>query len=290
MRQGLDYKLQNVNTVLDKAYKKAEGMFMNSEINIEEFKDLYGEREIEKDLAYIASMEKLFQEQETTEDKEKKKIATIFEAIFYEQAEQNNWLGENVVIIKTSKFDDYKNKADGIVESRESPQNPFKKASYLALAVDVKFGSGDVSYKLKRIKDDIENGKLTQIKYFISEYMDIRGEIRNIPRVVVSASFPTVKELSEFWINRKNKDLQTHFIQFQILQEMLYQLKTFERYALSIGHLSIGQKEIAEKYLSAFNLIEEINKNKLSGLTDDGKRDRAFEVLKESVDKVFSEK
>lgn len=288
MRQGLDYKTENVNNVnavLDKAHKKAEGMFMSSEIKIEDFKDLYGEREIEKDLTYIASMEKLFKEKETAEEKEIKKIATVFEALFYEQAEQNNWLGENIVIIKTSSFDDIKNGADGIVESQESPQSPFKKASYLALAVDVKFGSGDISYKLKRIKDDIENGRLTQIKYFVSEYMDMRGELKNVPRVIVSASFPTVKELSELWINRNNKALQKHFIQFQIIDEMLYQLKMFEKYALSIG-----QKEIAEKYSNAFNLIEEIHKNKLSGLTDDGKRDKAFEVLKESVDSVFSEK
>lgn len=287
MRQGLDYKLQNIkqnaNTILDNAYKKAEEMFMAAEIKMDDFKEHYGEATIKKDLDYVKRKKESFREKETDEEKETKKIATIFEAIFYEQAEQNNWIGPYAFIIKASEFDDFKG-TDSVVEYQEPPQSPFKKASYLALAIDLKLGTNEIACKdkLEHIKSDIAKGMLTKVKYFISEYMGFKGELRNIPKVVISASFPTVKELSELWVDRKNKALQTHFIQFQILDEMLYQLKAFEKYALSMG-----QKAVAEKYSNAYKLIEEIRKNKLAELSDDEKRDKAFEVLKNSVDKVF---
>ncbi len=80
--------------------------------------------------------------------------------------------------------------------------------------------------KFNCIKKEIEEGKLARIKYFVSEHMNIRGELKKVPRLVIGADRETVKELGELWINRDNKALEKHPIQFTLLKEILLQCET----------------------------------------------------------------
>lgn len=124
----------------DRAYQKAEKMLRRAAIKPSDFrgKQGYDTTKIESDENEVERREEEFEKRNTPEQKEIKKLATIFETIIYEHAEQSDWLGPDAFTIKTSRFDDLENGVDTVVEFPESETA----ATYLALAIDVTF-SGD---------------------------------------------------------------------------------------------------------------------------------------------------
>lgn len=257
---------------LEQINKKAEEILQEDTINPDDFIDLYGKDNIREDKEYVRKMENTFKV-DSPEQLEINKLATIFEAIIYEHTELSNWFGPDAFTIKSSRYDDIKNGVDSIVEFRESDYA----ASYLALAIDVTF-SADVEKKFERIKKEIEEGELSKIKYFVSEHMNVRGELAKIPRVVIGAESKTVKNLAELWIEEKNKDLGIHPIQFQVLEEAITQLETFKHYAEKVN-----RPEIAGVYHKTLNLVKKIYEEKLTEIHDAGERDKVFYAIEEKM-------
>jgi hypothetical protein len=254
----------------DDSYRKARETLASEAIDIETFVDLYGEDNVARDQTYVERMEREFKRTKTSEQAEFGELAAVFEAIILEQTELNEWLGPDTDTIKTSRYDDIKNGVDSIAEIRETESA----ASYLALAIDVTFNA-DTRRKLDRIQKEIETGELARVKYFASEHMNIRGELSRMPRVVIGADKETVKELSRLWLERDNKELAKHWIQFQIIEEVLMQLKIFRRYARKIG-----KEDVVEVYDKAITLVEEIFEEKKMSQFDNGIRDKVFASIK----------
>ncbi len=261
------------NLAIDQAYITAEKTLARERIPLGDFKDLYGEENIVQDEKYVAEMERKFRVQEDPSRAHTEKLATIFECVLHEQAELNEWLGPNVTTIKTSRFDDVKNGVDSVAELRETESS----ASYLALAIDATFSS-DTQKKFDRIKEELVQGKLATVKYFISDHMNIRGELGQIPRVVIGADVATVKELSELWLERENKKLAIHPIQFQILEEIIMQLETFGAYAAKLK-----KHNITAVYEKSAKLFREILREKEKHIPDSGMRDRVFEDIQANL-------
>ncbi len=261
------------NIQLDQIYKKAIQKITEEEISLDNFYDLYSKKVIQKDKEYIEELEKKFalERSQNPEKEQIDKIATIFEALLFYEAESSEWLGNNVQTIKTSKYDDYKNRIDIVAEFQES--NNF--VSYLGLAIDVTT-SCDLWKKFRRIKKEIERGRLAKVKYFRSDYLNFRGELSQLPRVIIGAECQTVLNLADLWVEKRKKELGEHFIQFQILEEILLQAETFEKYAQKIKY-----PEITKSYHHVKLLIEGILKEKNSLLRATKKRDKVFEAIKE---------
>ena len=87
---------------VDELYEKTVASFEKTEIKPENFIDIYGEDPVRQDLQYVKKMEEKFAKEQTPEQKKIKKRATIFEGIIHDNAELSNWLGPDVVTIKTS--------------------------------------------------------------------------------------------------------------------------------------------------------------------------------------------
>lgn len=223
------------NLTLDQAYRKAERDLRKSAINPESFRDLYGNG-VDADIAYVKEMEAKFEKTATPETKEAQRLATIFEAIIHENAELSDWLGPNASTIKSSRFDDIKNGVDTIAEFQEEDSA----ASHLGLSIDVTFAA-DTGKKFERIYNELQRGELPKIKYFRSEAMGFRGELSDAPRVVIGAESKTIKQLAELWLEGQKKELGSHPIQFQILEEILMQLRTFGEFAEKNGHAAIAE-------------------------------------------------
>ncbi|MBU1160582.1 MAG: hypothetical protein ABII99_01275 [Patescibacteria group bacterium] len=261
---------------IDQSYKKANLTLTNDIIDPDNFKNTYSSDEIEEDKKYVQEKEKLFIQQENPEKFNAKKIAVILEGILHEHSELSEWLGHNVFTIKTSRFDDIKNGIDMVAEFVEDEQS----ASHLGLAIDATFSS-EIGKKFERIKQEIKQGKLAQIKYFQSDHTGVQKKLSKIPRIIIGADVKTIKELGKLWLNNKNKELGTHPIQFQILEEILIQLKAFEKYAQKYN-----QKEIAEIYQTTYKKIKEIYQNKQQSLNDDEVRDSMFYNIKYNVERL----
>ncbi len=271
--------------LIENAFEEAKKVLKAGQINPDVF-DKYDKEMIKKDREFVARMEEKFKKTATPEQIMATKLSTILEAIVYEQTELSNWLGEDVFTIKTSRFDDIKNGVDVIAEFVERKEEKVKSIrGHLGLAFDVTF-SNDISDKLKRIKNEIDDGHLATVKYFVSENMGFKGEFADIPRVIMSVDGKTVNDLAELWLEEKKK-LAFHPIQIQILEETFVQLKVFKEYAERTGH-----KRITKRLNKALIIIQEIYNQKKRGVSelkndDFEARDLALDSLQSNLKNIF---
>lgn len=264
-----DLMIEKLN--LDKIHKEAVELLKNNEIDPNKFTDLYGPENVENDKNYVKKMEERFKK---PEQEDVDKLATILEAIIYEHAELSEWLGPNTETIKTSRYDDIRNGIDLIAEFIENEKSAF----HLGLAVDATLSSDKINEKIKRIKEEIDKGKLARIKYFRSDFLGIRGELSNLPRIIIAADAKTINELSELWSEGRMKELGKHQIQFQILEEIILQLETFKNYAEK-KKLS----NIALIYQKLLKMVKDIYQKKQKNVEDFGERDSMLSVIKANL-------
>ena len=288
--------------------EKYAGLKMPREIRPEEFvaEGIYSEDEVRRDLAYVKKREEGFKADMTQEGREALIVATVFEAIIHSEGELSEWFGPRSHTIKPSRYDDLSHGVDEIVEIIEDIEDDETikdergkdgigdeiTVSRLALAIDVTM-SEELGVKLERIKDEIRGGRLATVKYFKSEVTGFAKGLEGIPRIVIGADGGSVKDLADLWLNKDSKDprvrkeskdkLSQHPIQFQILEEMLFQLRVFGDYARQVG-----RSDISRSYYHAAGLIENILRDKKkTGLEDKGERDAMFENLRDRVNMIF---
>ena len=239
---------------IERLHGRAERVIEKARIKEADFLEPYGKETVERDLENVRRKEEKFREESDQGLTELKRIADIFEAIVLENGELNNWFGESAVTVKTSKYDDYENGVDAVVEFRaDEPRS----ASFLGLAADVTFSS-DTTKKFNRLKTQIAKGILPRVKYFHSEFANIHGQLSMVPEVIIGASKQTVLEVAELWANRENKELANHRLQIMILHQIEEQLVTLSQYARSIG-----QQRIADVYADRLGVIRQILEDKI---------------------------
>lgn len=263
--------------ILDGAARKARNVTEHYEIRSHTFADLYSQDVVDADREEVERLERIFHEEATPEDKERKEIADILEALILEQGEMSEWFGPQACTIKTSRYDDVKNGVDSVVEFSEEG----KRVSHAALAIDATY-SKDFDKKFKRIKRRIKEGDLTRIKYFTSEYSPFRGELSQVPMTVVGADVETIEELSHLWLENKKKELGTHWIQFQVLEELVGQCTLFAEYARSVG-----KDNIAASYEHIQHIAEEVYHTKQEEIQDPEIRDSNLKEGLRALERVL---
>lgn len=250
--------------------ERAREVLASYEFDLKKFKGIYPDADIQNDIAWVEKTKEKFEVSSI------KKYGDLFEALFCEQAEMNEWIPRSVVR-PTHPFDDYRNKIDMVVETRDETG----KFTQIALGVDVTFGSEDLSKKFRGIRDGIDNGNLGEVKYFYADRpgnQKFAGALHNIPLVVVGVEVDRVTELGLSWVNRKNRELAAHPAQVTILEEMSLQLETFAEYAKSVG----GTDLAAILTLKLQEVDEMLAQKKAAGLTG-LKDDRVFEEIKRNL-------
>jgi hypothetical protein len=281
MPKNLEFQAGAENIDIDKATQKALKI-LDKSINPHDFDDIY--KDVDKDLAYVEEMEKRFREganQNPVEFENISKMAVILEGIINEQIELSDWFGADASTIVPSRYDDIVNGVDCIVEFEEGENS----ASHLALAIDAVSSTG-VRKKFERIKHDIDNGHLAEIKYFASAFLGIRGEKSNVPKVVIGADRKHIREVMELWLNNKRKELAEHYLQIQILKEIKIQLEVFIQYANSKG-----KPDMANIYKKALLIVKRIirEKNNASYDIDKIEEDSVYNAIIREVQDVFDD-
>jgi len=226
--------LQSVD--IDRMHISAEKILEQDRVRENNFIEPYGQAAVEADLAEVERLESLFKSKDTKDGVEQKKVADIFEASVLWNGEQSNWLGENAVTIKTSRYDDYVNGVDAVIEFQGTEP---RMASYLGIAADVTF-STDTTKKFDRLKSQIDKGELAKVKYFHSEHMNIHGQLSKLPAVILGMDKSMVLELAELQAEKKFKELGSHRAQIMILEQIKAQFTTYSKYADSIGKQDLG--------------------------------------------------
>lgn len=271
---------------MGKAYQRANEVLDADRIDPEVLEGCDKEM-VARDMQYVRDRQARFKIESRPKAEEDKKMATILEAIVHEQVELNDWLGPNAETISASHFDDIANGVDTIVQFQREGEHD----AHLGLAIDVTF-STDIRDKFNRIMEDIERGRLTEIKYFASpnpekpdEYV-YNGGLK-VPRVVIGIERQTVEKLADLWMKKNKKELGTHVVQRVIAKEILDQLALFEQYARSRNN----PKSIAETYKRVREMLERsLNEREDGGFETENvgslKNDRVFAVIERYLDDV----
>ena len=191
-------KTLNNKEYLQELSIKAQEMNNINRIDPRQFINLYGRDAVIADLRWVKSRQAYFRTHDSETETWHKQVADILEAILHEQIEQNDYFGENVWTIKTCDYDDYRNHIDSLLEIRH-PEPRF--ANYSGLALDVTSASRleALAKKIERIFNHIKRGQLAKIKYFQSDFLNIRGEKSNIPLFVVGCDVHHTEELAKLW-------------------------------------------------------------------------------------------
>lgn len=209
--------------------------------------------------------------------KQTKDFSAAFEALIMINAELCNWFGPDAMTIRVSEFDDIKNGVDFVIRFSDE----------VLIAVDVTASDRSLDKKFDRIKQEIDNGGLANLKYFYDENTGERGMLENIPRVIIAADGKTINQLGELWLESKKdkyekksklSSLEGHFIQMQILEEIRSQLEFLMEYASD-------QEVIVNKYKDVLQKIEEIIDDKPAELreTRGFGKDRMFAAIQRKV-------
>lgn len=262
---------------VDNAKAKAEDFLKRNYILEGDFVKLYGPDNVERDLVEVYEKREVFKKKDEEAGPlrvESAKLATILEAILYSQINNAQWFGPYTKAIKASEYDDIKHGVDGILEINQPKLSP----NYVALGIDVTFSSRSIETKFNDIKDEIEKGHLTTIKYLKTK--DYQGQKANVPRLIVAVDGPTIHGLAQVWY-KDAPGLKDNIIRYQILKELIDQLEVFEAYARKVGQIEVADRYVEARYilLPLFSSVQKHFSHYKHELTD-----RAYEEMKRQLD------
>jgi hypothetical protein len=259
--------------LLEVAYEKAEA-FMNTEaIDMRAFKGIYNEAEIREDEMKVANYKRMFAAADTTEQQRRDKmLATVVEALLFDQGSRNSWMGSEAKVSRACELDDFAHGVDGFAEYQRKGM-----AAFLAMAIDATWSSNSFS-KFTKIQDGLSRGKLSKLKYPVSGGKPQRG--REVPRVVVGASEKTLREIIKLWVNGDDEALKNHPIQILFMQEIVDQLKSFQEFSKDKGHAKNVQ--VFKEYLEILEPILEEKRRTLQ-LTETYENDTVRNGIKASL-------
>ena len=235
---------QETKYSLHSAFEKAARVIEKESIKETDFADLYGSENVTRDAMKAVEVKTRLDRNDSPEEKEAAKLATVLEAVIHTQVNNNQWFGRYAKSLRSTKYDDLVNGIDGITEFKV-PQIP---TNYLALGIDITYRS-NMGKKFDRIKAEIDEGTLATIKYLRSSDKTVRSEVKQVPRLVVGVDGQTCQALAKAWYEDA-PGLKTNPVRFQIVKEMHLQLETFAAYAKKAG-----KPELAEKYLQSLNVV-----------------------------------
>ncbi len=238
---------------IDIFHEQAVATLSKARIKEGRFSDIYKPEIIEHDKKVVTDSEARHERDSTEEQRELKKIAEIFEAVIFSNGDSSEWFGPRANMAVASKYDDFENGVDEIVEFSPVGDEP---VSHLGLGIDVTFNI-DSTKKLDRIKAQIDKGRLTEVKYYESPIDGTHDRLKDIPEVIVGAERKMVLELGALSRGRKMSGLANHKIQIMMLVQVKDQLETFAMYAESVG-----KGWIAEVLRERLAIIDGILKDK----------------------------
>lgn len=247
------------NKLLDKK-KRIVDAFRPNEMD---FVDIYDEEKIKKDLEDIKKLEEKWTKESSEQEIYNKEIAELLEGVIADQAESNNWLGEDCEIMPASRVDDVKHGVDIISIFKINNEK-----QYLGLGLDITFASDKkvLLKKLNSIKDSIKEGTMSVLEYFQDSDT---GEHKKLilPKVIVGSRLASAEKLISIWggnSENRNKRLANDPMQSKIILESLFQLKYFYDYANELSNQDISSfrkeqyQDIARAYAQMYNTFYDL--------------------------------
>lgn len=192
-------------------------------------------------------------EENSSLSKEHREHGEYLEALFYNKiGGEHGWI-PNSLVWKTSKYDDYVNGIDFIVETQNRE---------FTLAADITFShTQSLEKKLSRIQEKIQKGELPEITFYQSTNTEQKAIL---PHVILAVEKDKIVGALKMWADGDNTVLDNHPIKAKTLLEIEAQLEAFAMYAkylekrdiasayndmlAQIQKLIVSEKEVIAKY------------------------------------------
>lgn len=223
--------------------------------------EFYTEDSIRTTEEKVDIYEKLFKQEldkydQVTKDRFEmsKKLADCLEGIILNT---KSWFGPTSEVYPTTKWDDYVNGVDLVVERMRGGV-----ADHHGFALDVTYGGyNTILKKVNRILGRLKKGDLGKVDFFKSNDGRFKGELREIPLVVIGADGNTMKGLVNLFAEKEDQKIEDHPAQFQIIEQVLMQCEFY----ISVAN-QIKDRDIAGRIIKAYENLkkdfESIKKSK----------------------------
>ena len=209
-----------------------------------------------------------------------KKLADCLEGIILNV---KTWFGPTSNIYPTTRYDDFFNGVDLVAERMNGDI-----ANHHGFALDITYaGYNTILKKVNRIADRLKTGKLGKVDFFKSKDGRFKGQLGEIPLVVIGADGNTMRGLVNMFAEGEDQMIEDHAVQFQIVDQVLMQCEVFINIAEGIEDQEISERIIAaySTLKKDFELIKNL-KHRLATNIDKGERDNFHENLKAALENL----
>ena len=220
--------------------------------------EFYTEEAVGGIVKKVDAYEKLFREEletldETSRSKVEmsKKLSDCLEGIILNT---KSWFGVTSQVYPTTKWDDYANGVDLVVERMSGDI-----VNHQGFALDVTYGGyNTISKKIRRISERLKRGNLGKIDFFKSNDGRFKGQLGEIPLVVIGADGNTMKDLVNLFAEKEDQKIEDHPVQFQIIEQVIMQCDFFIDLAKQMEDKNSSKRiiEAYEKLRKDFELIK----------------------------------
>ncbi len=206
-----------------------------------------------------------------------KKLADCFEGVILHV---KTWFGPTSQVYPTTRHDDFFNGVDLVAERMNGDI-----VNHHGFALDITYaGYNIILKKVQRIADRLKQGKMGKVDFFKSNDGRFKGQLAEIPLVVIGADGNTMRGLVNMFAEGEDQKIEDHQVQFQIVEQVLMQCDVFIKLAEEIQ-----DKEISGRVIKAYSTLKkdfELIKNlkyRLATNIDKGERDGFHENLQAAL-------
>lgn len=207
---------------LNKGTQKAEQLFIEKFPRIQEsaFPNFNPDM-VKNDQQAVADIEERWAQKHNQESPE----GPVLEALFLDMATRG-WLGSDVSVVRTAKFDDYFAGVDAILGMRDKLST-----AYVGLGVDATSSSAGLSHKMDRVYAHAQAGTLGTVKYAAID--NFTGTMTKLPESVIFVDRASLVSIIASWVETKDDtapapfSIDQHPFQIDVLNQMSFQCRRF---------------------------------------------------------------
>lgn len=195
-----------------------------------------------RDMRIAEDLARTFAREDSVRSKEESMIATSFEVGLWWLTRQKQFLGERTSAVLPSRYDDYVNGVDLILEIMSKDEQ----VAHMGLGIDATFGAGAVNNKLRELSIHVGEGHAAEVKYFVSSDQRYKGSLGGIPKAVVGLSVGRARELAQLWrISERGEKppvaADAHPLRVLVLRQLVAQTSALAAFARAHGHQQLAR-------------------------------------------------
>lgn len=177
--------------------------------------------------------------------------------VFYSMMEgiaKHEWLGKNVEVVRTTRYDDVKSGVDFTVIIRQ----PDKPSIILGIDATSREDATGIEQKIMRSLDGIDHGELAKLKYYRYKGEEAPKDF-TVPRLIIGTNAENAERIANSLVTDNAED---NGVQYALLRELESQLRLQLAHALDALRDHVSASEALPSSADAFSQWED-------GLPDD---------------------